>query len=518
MPLSGVPLQGPVVVADLLARGLALKPDEPALVSTATQWSWRELEAVSYRLAANFLAIGLKPGDRVASLMPNRVELVVHYLACLRAGLVAMPLNYRYTPPEIDYALEVGGASILLAHQERDADLALSDRAENLPKGVIRYADADRPLPEGPNLASLMATPPPNVVLPIPRPDAPAMILFTSGSTGKPKGVTHTHRSLGYILASTVASFRLGPDDIVLPGLSISHIAGIGYSLSALAAGGRVDVARKYVDEELLQLLRKTRPTAIVMLPASLFRLIEDPDTTAGDFRSLRLCIVGGDKITNVLEDEFRALTGLQITTNYGMTEIGFTTMCPLGETRPGSIGRPLAGFSLSIRDEHGAELPAGREGRLWVTSNTVMAGYWDNPQATAEAIVDGWLDTGDIVSADDDGYLRFTGRKKQIIIHDGSNISPQEIEETLQAHVTVADVGVVGVRDLVHGENVRAYVTLKPGATRPPEQELIAFARARVGYKAPEEIVFLDELPLNAVGKVDRIRLKEMAAQTLHR
>ena len=146
------------------------------------------------------------------------------------------------------------------------------------------------------------------------------------------------------------------------------------------------------------------------------------------------------------------------------------------------------------------------------------MIGYWNRPDATAETIVDGWLDTGDVVSADADGYLWFRGRKKQIIIHDGSNICPQEVEESLLEHPAVAAAGVIGIHDLVHGENVRAYVELKPGvASSPTATELIQFSRARVGYKAPSEIVFLDSMPLNATGKVDRVALKQLADAAIH-
>ena len=146
------------------------------------------------------------------------------------------------------------------------------------------------------------------------------------------------------------------------------------------------------------------------------------------------------------------------------------------------------------------------------------MIGYWNRPDATAEAIVDGWLDTGDLVSADEQEYLWFRGRKKQIIIHDGSNICPQEVEESLLEHPAVASAGVVGIHDLVHGENVRAYITLRPDVARPTTQALIEFSRARVGYKAPDEIVLLAEMPMNAVGKVDRVALKQLADASVNR
>ena len=168
----------------------------------------------------------------------------------------------------------------------------------------------------------------------------------------------------------------------------------------------------------------------------------------------------------------------------------------------------------MSIRDEDGKELPVGEQGRLWVKSPCSMIGYWNRPDATAETIKDGWLDTGDVMKADGDGYLWFCGRKKEIIVHDGSNICPQEVEEALLEHDAVASAGVVGIHDPVHGENVRAYITIKEGATQPTSQELIRFARARVGYKAPEEIVVLDDMPLNATGKVDRVALKRMAQE----
>ena len=166
----------------------------------------------------------------------------------------------------------------------------------------------------------------------------------------------------------------------------------------------------------------------------------------------------------------------------------------------------------MSLRDDAGSEVPVGTQGRLWVRSATNTVGYWDNPQATAATIVDGWLDTGDVMRVDEDGYLWFCGRKKQIIVHDGSNICPQEVEEAIAEHSAIAAAGVIGIHDLVHGENVhRAYVTLKENA-RARSEELIRFARDRVGYKAPEEIVFLKEIPLTAAGKVDRATLKQMA------
>lgn len=161
-------------------------------------------------------------------------------------------------------------------------------------------------------------------------------------------------------------------------------------------------------------------------------------------------------------------------------------------------------------------EVPAGTDGRLWIKGPAVTTGYWDDPAATAAAIVDGWLDTGDMMRVDADDYLWFRGRRKQIIVHDGSNIAPPEVEEAVMVHPAVASAGVIGVHDLVHGENVWAYVTLKKGVDPPAIQEIIRCARERVGYKAPEVIVVIDQMPLNATGKVDRVTLKRWAAERL--
>ncbi len=358
-----------------------------------------------------------------------------------------------------------------------------------------------------------MATDPAKLDLPAPRPDAPVFIFFTSGSTGKPKGVTHTHESFGWMVASAIAGLELTPDDTFLPGCSASHIAASLMSLAGLAAGARVDMARTFDGAELLPLMRDTRPSVLCMLPSALFGLVRDHGASHEDFRSLRLCISGGDKVSGELEREFSSLAGFEIHETYGMTEIGIATINPpSGQNLVGSIGRLAPGFAASIRDDQGREVPAGAEGRMWIKSPCNMVGYWNRPDATAETIVDGWLDTGDEVSIDTNGYVLFRGRKKQIIIHDGSNICPQEVEESLLEHEAVESAGVIGVHDLVHGENVRAYITWRPNVARPTMTDLIQFSRARVGYKAPDEIIVLDQMPINAAGKVDRVALKQLA------
>jgi acyl-CoA synthetase (AMP-forming)/AMP-acid ligase II len=517
MPLSGARLDQPIPITDLLRRGLETMPDEAALITAKSRWSWRGLDEASNRLAGHLLAMGLRPGDRVASLMPNRSALVVHYLACLKAGLVATPLNYRYMPPEIDHALEVSGAAVLFAHSERDRDVAASKLAGRLPLGLIRYGAGAGPNDKGLHFEELIDRQPPALSLPAADQARPAFILFTSGSTGPAKGVTHTSETLAWILASTAKGLGYTANDVVLPGSSFSHLGAIGFSFPALAAGARVVIPRTCDGDELLPLLRQHRPTVLWMLPAALIRLVREHGACRQDFSSVRLCISGGDKVAPQLEREFTDLTGFPIDEIYGMTECHCASVNPpSGVNKLGSVGRLSPGYNMSIRDDAGVERPPGEHGRLWIKSPCNTVGYWNNPESTAATIRDGWLDTGDVMMVDQEGYLWFRGRKKQIIVHDGSNICPQEVENALLEHAAVECAGVVGVHDLVHGENVRAYVTFNAGAARPTSQEMIQFARARVGYKAPEEIVVLDKMPLNTTGKLDRMALKRLAEARL--
>ena len=532
-----MPLAEPAAPLDeLVRRGLSADPDAVAVESAYRRLTWAELAEESARLAAGYLSLGLEPGDRLASLMPNRVALVVHYLACFRAGLVATPLNYRYTAREIDHALSVSTAAALVAHAERAADVAASQLAGSLPHGTVVFHDgpdeelsgaaqgaaalhahddtdagwnhrfddlmADEPLAGGPEFD----------------PQIPAVIFFTSGSTGPAKGVTHTRESLRWMIASAAAAFQLNAADVFLPGSSMSHLGSFLWALSALSVGGRVVVARSTDAHEILPLLRDHQPTAMAMIPAALWALVHDHDLHPGDFSSLRVVRAGSDKVSTELLAEFAAAAGFPIVEGYGMTEVGLATLNPVsGQIRPGSIGTPTAGFTIALHDEQGGPVAVGQIGRIFIKTRSAMAGYWQAPEATAEIVSQGWLDSGDLAHADADGYLWFFGRKKQIIVHDGSNISPLEVEGALVEHPAIALAGVVGIHDEVHGENVRGYVTLREGAEQPAVADLIRFCRERVGYKAPEEIVVLDEMPLNPTGKIDRVGLKQMAAEHLN-
>jgi long-chain acyl-CoA synthetase len=530
MRIDGDELDAPArPLDDLLRIGLDSAPDAVAMVSATRALSWRDLHRASTALAGGYRGLGLEPGDRLASLMPNRIDLVIHYLACFRAELVATPLNYRYTAREIDHALKVSGARALLAHVERAQDVAASELASGLELGTIAYRDPEPQSsaseePPGADhewrhdFAALLDAEPLAAAGTPPDPTAPAAIFFTSGSTGPAKGVTHTRETLRWMIASAAGGFELRSGDVFLPGSSMSHIGSFLWTLASLSVGAKVVLARSTDAHEILPLLREHQPTMMSMIPAALSALIHDHDLRPSDLASLRMCRSGADKVSTELLREFAAEAGFPIVEGYGMTEVGIaTTNPPSGEIRQGSIGRPICGFSIALRDEQGDRIATGELGRIWIRTRSRMVGYWGAADATEEVVVDDWLDSGDLARADEDGYLWFFGRKKQVIVHDGSNISPYEVEGALVEHPAIALAGAVGVRDEVHGENVRAYVTLSEGAERPPRADLIVFCRERIGYKAPEEIVFLDRIPLNPTGKIDRAGLKRMAEDHLH-
>ena len=509
MQVFGRFLAKPVELNDPLRSALSRDPDAVALHDLNGSMSWAELEQSCNALAKHYLSIGLRPGDRIASLMPNSLEVLIHYLAGLRCGLVLTPLNYRYTVPEINHALEVSGARCLLHHCERQTDVDASNVSSACDLGCITANDDGFTSELSQDFGELALSQTEH------ESDQPCFLFFTSGSTGKPKGVTHTRQSLGWMFSSLLDATALKPGEQFLAGGSLSHIASSTFSLSALCRGASVLVPNNLSCTSLEMLLRQHHPQVLMALPVTLFSLVRDERLQRSDFSSVRLCISGGDKVNHQLHVEFENATGQRIDECYGMSEIGFASLSPIeGENRLGSVGQMCPGFEGCIRSSDGRELSFGEEGVLWVKSPTLTVGYWNNPSATAESLQEGWFNTGDAMRLDDDGYFWFCGRRKQIIVHDGSNICPQDVEEALMEHPAVDQAGVIGIEDSVHGQNVHAYVSFKSGFDAPSVPELISFARERVGYKAPEVLQVLPSLPLNSVGKINRVALHAMTSR----
>ena len=505
MAVSGQVLAEAFDLSSLLETGLGAEPEAAALWDLHRSISWIELDRASEALALHYRQIGLRPGDPIASLMPNSFELMIHYLAGLRCGLVLTPLNYRYTVCDINDALELSGAKALLHHDERSAEISTSEASRLCELGLITATDQGFTHQLDDSAGSLPWSKQ--------DPDQPCILFLTSGSTGRPKGVTHTWSSMGWLLASLQQSCGFARGEGFLAGSSLSHIAAFILAMGALGRGTTVLVPNTLTGSSLDVLLRNHHPQVIWSVPTILFSLVRDLGLQREDFSAVRLCICGGDKVNHELQLEFKNASGLQIDEMWGMSEVGCATLSPRdAENRIGSVGKLAPGYEASIRDLNGQELVNGQEGLLWIRSKANTVGYWDNPTATAETTQDGWLNTGDVMRFDDDEYLWFCGRRKQIIVHDGSNICPQEVEESLMDHPTVDQACVVGVDDVLHGQNVQAFVVFKDEAPPVTPADLIAFARERVGYKAPDVVRLLPSMPLNSVGKVDRVAMTAMA------
>jgi acyl-CoA synthetase (AMP-forming)/AMP-acid ligase II len=446
--------------------------------------------------------------------MRNCPEMILAYFACFKAGIVAVPLNNRYKGAEVEYAVNHCGARMLIAQDALLPEvLAARARLDTVEKVIVCGTPAreqgaesfDRLIEE-----SLPAD------LDAPREEDAAVILYTSGTTARPKGVVHTYGTLSNAVVNQTAFRKMAPSEISLASLSICHVAGLtGQLLATVAAQGTIVLLPRFDAGMFLDTIGSARPTTVQLLPEQAIELIEHPAARQTDFSSLRCCVVGGDRVPMEEHRRFRQVTGCPIVETCGSTEsFSYAMNPPEGPIKPGSIGTPVCNTVLRLVDDSGRDVPIGEMGEILVKSRANTVGYWNDPGETAKTLKDGWYYSGDLARADADGYYWFAGRKKHIIIRGGSNISPREVEEVLFLHPDVKSACVVGKPDPVWGQRVKAYVSCKAGTPPPTADALRAFAAARIAaYKTPEEIEFLPDLPLNAVGKVDRKLLAERAA-----
>jgi acyl-CoA synthetase (AMP-forming)/AMP-acid ligase II len=486
-------------------------PDKIALWFDDKSWTYGELDDATDRIAAALGAAGVRSGDRVALFLLNCPELVFSYFACFKLGAVAVPLNYRYRQAEAQYALEHSGATTLIAHP------ALAGEVVGLPlarMGIRRcYLAAPEAKPPFAAFDSLLAGPRGAVPAATFDEQQPAAILYTSGSTARPKGVVYSHATLWHNCLIQSATFQLTADDVHLVSTAACHAAAFtGQLLPNVYVGGTSVLTHLPSPAQVADALQRHRVTRVQMLPATLKDLVEYLERRpAADLASWRCCTAGGDVVPLDLHQRFRKAVGFEITELFGMTEaLSCITNPPFGTGRAGSIGQPAAQTRLRIVDDRDKDVPIGRTGELLVQSPAMMVGYWNDPAGSAEALRDGWMHTGDLVRCDEDGYYWFVSRKKEIIIRGGSNISPLEVEEVIDAHPAVHLSCVVGLPDRHFGQIVAAYVALRDDVSpQPTADQLRQFVAERIAaYKVPEKITILPEMPLNSTGKVDRKRL----------
>jgi long-chain acyl-CoA synthetase len=476
----------------------ATNPHQAALFCGDREVSYFALDQASSRLALWCLDQGLRPGDRVALHCSNSIEAVQLFFALFKAGLIAVTINTRLKPAEIRYILDHSQPRMLFSEP------ALAPLAEQ--------AGATCPIfTQLPSLASSLA--PQDVdsaVLPAVDPDQPAVIVYTSGTTAHPKGVVHTHRSLFHTAVNVAWVSRDLPGSVRLCSLPMMHMAALSYTLVSVYQGTPLVVLPRFDPAGVLDAIERFGCNDMFCLPALTLFIVEEQARKPRRVSSLRFVGAGGDAVSLELQNRFEALFGIPLVEVYSMTEATPLAFNPMDAPRRGSLGLPVKGIEMRIVDFEEREVAEGETGEIVVRGPSTCIGYWNDPEATGALLGGGWLHTGDLASRDHDGYYWFKGRKKEIIIRAGSNISPQEVEEVLYKHPAVLEAGVVGVPDPVYGERVAAFIVLREGHTV-DLQELRRFAQQHLAdYKLPEEVQFLKELPKNPMGKVQRRALKD--------
>ena len=507
-------------IAGLLADGIARAGDRLALVQGARSLTYRELGDRVARLAAGLAGLGLRRGDRIVLLMPNRPELIESLWAAFHGGFVAVPVNWHLHPDEVGYIVRhCGAAAVVVSDETAAATRTLPDGVRVLRVG--RGEGPDTGLDHaGPGNTGLGDTglDYEDVLAPAASPIAdavaedPAWLFYTSGTTGRPKGATLTHRNLA---AMTEAYHRdLDPvagGSIYLHAAPLTHGSGL-YLLPSTARGATQVIApgTSFSARDFVALLEKHQVTHAAFLAPTMLRRVVD-EARGRTFPSLRSVVVGGAPL---YQEDLRAAVGVLgpiVIQMYGQGEAPMTiTVMPAAAAldHPGSCGRAFHGVEIRVADTVGEPVPDAADGEVLVRGDVVMRGYWDNPDATAATLAGGWLHTGDIGHLDA-GYLHLTDRAKDVIITGGSNVYPREVEEVLLTHPAVREAAVVGVPDPEWGESVRAFVV---ATGDPAPAELIQYCRSRLAsFKKPREVILVTELPKNAAGKILKRELRRL-------
>lgn len=504
-------------LATWIERHAQERPESPAVAhgeSVHSTWSGfaRRVAAVGAGLRGIH---GLAPGDRVAVVMTNRPEYLETMFGAWHAGLVAVPVNARLHRDEIAYILGHSGAAVVVTDDEHAGDvLTLVGEVPTLRSAVVA---------PGAQWDALVASPPAPIVER--GPGDPAWLFYTSGTTGRPKGATLTNRNLLMMSLSYFADIDpVSPGDAVLHAAPISHGSGL-YGLPHVARGAVSVIPRSGgVDgAEIAALIRRWPGLSFFAAPTMVKRLASDPAVAGSDLTNLKTIIYGGAPMYLADLEEALEVFGPRLAQIYGQGETPMTitalskahhadTHNPRWREHMQSVGFPRTDVEVCVVDESGAPLPTGEIGEVVVRGDVVMAGYWENPAATAETVRDGWLYTGDVGSFDDDGCLTLRDRSKDLIISGGMNIYPREVEEVLLLHPSVKEVSVVGRPDAEWGESVVAFVVARADTSPPPVGELDTLCTERIArYKRPKEYRFVGSLPVNNYGKVVKRELREL-------
>ncbi|WP_339752540.1 long-chain fatty acid--CoA ligase [uncultured Marinobacter sp.] len=507
---------------DLLAHRARVTPERPALedLESGERYNYRQFNERAARLAAAARDHwGLSEGDRLAYLGHSRAEFFAMLFGCAKAGLILVPLNWRLAVPELETLVEdCEPGALIFGAEFADAADQLQQRCG--PLTLVALEPAKQGADGAPHdyQADLADTAPDLSAQPDKDPDTPWYLLYTSGTTGRPKGVVQTFRMMLANYLNIGLAVNLNGDDVLLNVLPLFHTAGINlYSSAVFMVGGSVLVARAFDPDQALQVLEE-RATIFFGVPAVYQALLDHPHFSGDRLRQVRSWGCGGAPLSLPVAQQY-VDQGIRVRTGMGMTETGPTVFL-LDEDKVldkiGSVGRPQLLTEVRIVDHDGRDVPQGEAGELLIRGPNITPGYWNRPDATADAIrADGWLHSGDVARCDEDGQYFIVDRSKDMYISGGENVYPAEVEKVLEQHPAITEVAVVGMADERWGEVGKAYYGVHADQDAPDPEALRVFCREQLaGYKVPKVFEQVEALPRNALGKVTKQELRDHAKQ----
>ncbi|MFG2517992.1 long-chain fatty acid--CoA ligase [Streptomyces sp. NPDC048527] len=496
-------------LAAILAESARRHPDKAGLVEGELRITFRELWLQARKQAAALIGLGVRPGDKVALMAPNVAEFPRAYYAALAAGAVVVPVHLLLSAGEVEHVLRDSGATLLLCHPGQ----AKTGGAAAEATGVHMLT-----LGEGGDLERLTHEAEPLPTYLTRDADDPAVVFYTSGTTGVPKGAVLSHFNL--VMNATVSAFDghdVRSDDIALGALPLFHAFGQTVSMNATwRAGATLVLLPRFDAAKAIALMVAESVNTFHGVPTMYVNLVAAA-AAAEKLPTLKVCVSGGASLPVAVLERFQDAFGATVYEGYGLSETSpaAATNQPVFGARPGTIGHPMWGVDVEIAraevEDRVELLPEGELGEVVVRGHCVFTGYLGRPEATAEALVDGWFRTGDLGTKDEDGYLRIVDRKKDVIIRGGYNVYPREVEEVLMRHPGVAQVAVIGLPDPVHGEEVCAVIIRKQDAgSAAGADEITAWSKEHLGrHKYPRRVEFADELPLGPSMKVLKRELR---------